>query len=84
VDVPFFFLPPASAALALVLRVTFSLGMVIGLMKLRVSKRVNETNGAAIETNWLVRWSLSVVAVETWKCALLMAMSQSRIANATV
>ena len=40
-SVPFFFLPPASAALALVLRVAFSLGMMTDLGKLRVSERVN-------------------------------------------
>ena len=39
--VPFFFLPPASATLALVLRVAFSLGMMIDLVKMRVSGRVN-------------------------------------------
>lgn len=38
---PFFFLPPASATLALVLRVAFSLGMVMDLMILRVSQRVS-------------------------------------------
>jgi len=40
-NVPFFFLPPASATLALALRVAFSLGMMMDLVNLRVSQRVN-------------------------------------------
>jgi hypothetical protein len=40
-DVPFVFFLPALSALALVLRVAFSLGMVIAVWKLRVSGRVN-------------------------------------------
>lgn len=37
---PFFFLPPSDTALALVLRVAFSLGMVMDLADMRVSRHV--------------------------------------------
>lgn len=39
-DSPFFFLPPASATLALLLRVAFSLGIAINLAVMRVSEHV--------------------------------------------
>ena len=53
VVVPFFFLPPASATLAFVLRVAFSLGMMIDLVKMRVSGRVNWVKRAASTANRL-------------------------------
>lgn len=40
-DEPFFFLPPSVAALALVLRVAFSLGIVSDLARVRVSSRIH-------------------------------------------
>ena len=53
-NVPFFFLPPVSA-LALVLRLVFSLGMVIDLRELRVSGRVNWLEQAVSVANRLKR-----------------------------
>lgn len=72
-DIPFFFLPPASATLALVLRVAFSLGMVIDLAKIRVSTRVDVQDEAVKEVNQVARWVVFSAVVVTMKGVLPMA-----------